>query len=230
MAPSPGHMGAHLVSKVSVAAHLPTQARTTRRDPANPRDDRARVAPTQSGARPARPRARQLVPPRVLRGDGPRSVPPGSGRRCDQAHQAVSARPLKANYLTLGDTIGIVLDGDAAGLLASLAGDALRRGLQLTADEHGVIDRLDQVGRAATAARPSADADTGAIRDGFGDDAVVAPLLSTPEAGRRLGLSPRRVRALAAEGHLKGERFGRTWRFPTASVEQLRKERECQPH
>jgi excisionase family DNA binding protein len=119
------------------------------------------------------------------------------------------------------------LDVEAVDLVVRLAGDSLRRGAVLTEDEHVVLDRLDQLARAATAARPAAEAVPDHEVDGS-CDAPISQLLTTREVGRRLNLSQRRVRALVAEGHLAGERFGRTWRFPTSVVEQLRRERECQ--
>jgi excisionase family DNA binding protein len=127
---------------------------------------------------------------------------------------------VRATWLTGEAEAFVILDADAAALMARLAGDALRRGVQLDADEHVVVDRLDQLGRAATAARPSADSATGGIGVHVGDDAGVGSLpLSTPQVARRLNLSQRRVRALAAEGRLGAERIGREWRFPTTAIE-----------
>ncbi|MCI2240816.1 helix-turn-helix domain-containing protein [Adlercreutzia faecimuris] len=45
-----------------------------------------------------------------------------------------------------------------------------------------------------------------------------AALITTQEAARRLGVSPRRVGALIAEGQLKAEKFGRAWMVDEASV------------
>lgn len=44
-------------------------------------------------------------------------------------------------------------------------------------------------------------------------------MLSTAEAARRLGVSPRRVRALVESGELAAERVGRAWAIDEASVQ-----------
>lgn len=43
-------------------------------------------------------------------------------------------------------------------------------------------------------------------------------LISTAEAGRRLGLSPRRVRALITEGRLPARRIGRDYLIRAADL------------
>jgi excisionase family DNA binding protein len=127
---------------------------------------------------------------------------------------------VKATWIVGEQEAFVTLDADAAALMARLAGDCLRRGVQLDAEEHVVVDRLDQLGRAATAARPSADSATGGLDDGSCESDRVGSLpLSTPQVARRLNLSQRRVRALAAEGRLGAERIGREWRFPTTAIE-----------
>jgi excisionase family DNA binding protein len=132
---------------------------------------------------------------------------------------------VKATFIAGEVEAFLVVDAEAAALLASVVGDALRRGLQLDADAHLVVDRLDQLGRvsALTSTVSVGEVDTGASCDG----AHVTP----DAAGRRLGVSGHRVRQLVAQGQLKAERYGRLWRIPITAVEQLAKEREqrCQP-
>lgn len=48
-------------------------------------------------------------------------------------------------------------------------------------------------------------------------------LLNTAAVAERLGLSPKRVRELAAAGRLKGQRVGRDWVFDPRTVEAFAK-------
>lgn len=48
-------------------------------------------------------------------------------------------------------------------------------------------------------------------------------VITTQEAARRLGVSPRRVSALIADGQIKAEKFGRSWMIDEASVARRQK-------
>lgn len=58
------------------------------------------------------------------------------------------------------------------------------------------------------------------------DGAPLAEVVGTAEAAEILGLSPRRVRAMAGAGELEAARAGRGWVFAAGHLEEVRRARE----
>lgn len=71
----------------------------------------------------------------------------------------------------------------------------------LNCEKTGICDRCERMRKQKRAATPT--------------------MITTEQAAELIGVAPSRVRQLAAEGSLRGEKFGAVWMFDAAAVKQF---------
>lgn len=116
---------------------------------------------------------------------------------------------------------GIILDGPGCALVAQVIAEGVHRrrarGEVIGVDLLAQLEEVETVARAWRAASASGNPEL----PQHDESDVTAEYVSTQDAAVILGVSPRRVRQLIADGRLSGRKQHGAWIVSAAEVEQL---------